>query len=151
MMLNIKDELFLRIKKKLKEEAQEQTIGMNKLASILLTPSNETIESEARSIVIDILQDCLTEISPAANTGLKFKRGRKTNTGSVIRKAIAKQLKQNLTLKNPQLWDVVAAKPPKGWTACDNRAGKYLEGSKPGQNMNYARFCNVCGEERKKL
>jgi len=83
--------------------------------------------------------------------GRLFTNGRKSGTGGPIRKAVAKLLKANPGLKNPELWSAVAAKPPKGWEAFDNRAGKYFEGSKPAENMNYKRFCNVCGEERKKI
>ncbi len=83
--------------------------------------------------------------------GQKFHAGRKSNTGSVIRKAIAKLLQKDQALKNPALWSAIANKPPKGWTAFDNKIGKYLEGKKAEDNMSYARFCNVCGEERNKI
>lgn len=86
----------------------------------------------------------------AVVTGKKFTQGRKSNTGSIIRKAIAKLLKADATLKNPVLWTAVATKPPRGWTAHDNHLGKYLEGVGT-KNMNYERFCTVCGEERKKI
>jgi len=82
--------------------------------------------------------------------GSKFEQGRKPNTGSVIRKCIAKILEKKPAMKNPELWKAVADKPPRGWTAYDNRVGKYLEG-KENKNMSYERFCNVCGEERKKI
>jgi hypothetical protein len=82
--------------------------------------------------------------------GIKFVDGRKDNTGSVIRKRIAKILEKKPAMKNPELWAAVAANPPRGWTAYDNRVGKYLEGEK-NKNMTYGRFCNVCGEERKKI
>lgn len=83
--------------------------------------------------------------------GRLFTNGRKSGTGGPIRKAVAKLLKANPDLKNPELWIAVAAKPPKGWGAFDNRAGKYFEGAMPKEGMNYERFCNVCGEERKKI
>lgn len=82
--------------------------------------------------------------------GVKFTQGRKKNTGSPIRKAVAKLLAKNPTLKNPELWDAISSKSPRGWRASDNRIGKYLEGPNMA-NMNYDRFCNVCGEERKKV
>lgn len=84
-------------------------------------------------------------------TGRKFRAGRKPNTGSIIRKKIASLLKKNPAMKNPELWAAVAARPPRGWTAYDNRVGKYLEGTKADDSMGYARFCTVCGEERKKI
>jgi len=82
--------------------------------------------------------------------GMKFSRGRKKGAGGPIRKAVAKLLKANPSMKNPQLWEAIKAKPPKGWGALENRLGKYLEG--PGNaSMSYQRFCNVCSEERKKI
>ena len=85
-----------------------------------------------------------------AVAGLKFNRGRKTGATSPIRKAIARELKKSPGMKNPELWDAIAAKPPKGWEFCDNSLGRYAEAS-GGKNMGYKRFCNVCGEERGKL
>ena len=85
----------------------------------------------------------------AVNTGVRFIAGRKTNSGGPIRKIIAKMLKKNTAMKNPELWAAVTAKPPRGWTfVC---FGKRLE-VKQGQGaMTQGRFFNVCGEERKKL
>jgi hypothetical protein len=82
--------------------------------------------------------------------GIKFTEGRKSNTGGPIRKAIARLLKRNHDLKNPEIWAFLKSKPPKGWDFLENSAGKYIEGPKM-KNMNYQRFCNVCGEERKKI
>lgn len=85
-----------------------------------------------------------------ARHGQVFKDGgRKLGTGSPIRKEVARLLKKNPAMKNPELWEAVKAKPPKGWQAFENRVGKYIEGPKM-DNMGYGRFCNVCGEERKK-
>lgn len=53
-------------------------------------------------------------------------------------------------MTNPALWGAIKAKPPRGWEVCENRVGKYIEGPNMA-NMSYERFCNVCGEERKKL
>lgn len=84
-----------------------------------------------------------------ALTGIKFRKGRKVNTGGPIRKAIIRELKKHPDMKNPELWDALVDRPPKGWEFCDNRQGRYAVGPH-GQPMSYARFCNVCGEERKK-
>ncbi|BAN35023.1 hypothetical protein SCD_n01194 [Sulfuricella denitrificans skB26] len=85
-----------------------------------------------------------------APIGIKFTRGRKPNTVSPIRKAIAKLLKANSAIKNPEIWESMKHKSPRGWTACDNHLGKYFEGPE-NKNMNYERFCNVCSDERKKI
>lgn len=82
--------------------------------------------------------------------GLKFTLGRQPGAASPIRKAIARELKKAPGMKNPELWDAIAAKPPKGWEFCRNSLGRYAEAS-GGKNMDYKRFCNVCGEERGKL
>ena len=79
--------------------------------------------------------------------GFLFKKGRRPNTGSPIRKRIAVLLRKNPNLKNSELWKAIEQKPPKGWTAFDNPSGKYLEGPE-NKNMSYRRFCNVCAEER---
>lgn len=87
----------------------------------------------------------------AARVGVKFKRGRKPNTGGPIRKAVAKLLANSPSMKNPALWEAIKNKPPRGWKVFDNRAGKYIEGPKAtDKDMGYARFCTVAGEERKK-
>lgn len=82
--------------------------------------------------------------------GQKFTLGRKTGAVSPIRKAIARELKKCPGMKNRELWDAIAAKPPKGWEFLDNSLGQYAEGD-GGGNMSYARFCNVCAEERRTL
>ncbi len=86
-----------------------------------------------------------------AATGKKFNAGRKITSGGPIRKKIAALLKVSPTMKNPELWDAVIAKLPKGWAHYDNRQGKYLEGPKAGEGMKLKRFYNVCGEERIKI
>ncbi|MES2367270.1 MAG: hypothetical protein V4563_15440 [Pseudomonadota bacterium] len=117
--------------------------------------SLEQINQPTHNDVQVILKSVLTVHKKdrlAAVEGKKFSAGRKINTCGVIRKAITKLLKADPTLKNPSLWSAIASNPPRGWTAYDNHAGKYLEGPKAGQNMDYkGRFCTVCGEERKKI
>lgn len=83
--------------------------------------------------------------------GRKFKLGRKLNTGGPIRRAIKRALKSQPAMKNPEIWESIAATPPRGWQFFDNRAGKYVEGPTASQIMSYARFCNVCAEERKAM
>lgn len=87
----------------------------------------------------------------AAKAGVKFLRGRKPNTHGPIRKSIARLLMKSSSMKNPELWAAIAAKPPRGWQAFENLHGKYFEGPQPDKNMSYSRFCNVAGEERKRL
>lgn len=82
--------------------------------------------------------------------GQAFSDGRKRGAGGPIRKAIAALLKRRPTMKNLELWEAIANRPLKGWTAFNNRLGVYLEGPSVAQ-MRYRRFCNVCGEERRKL
>jgi hypothetical protein len=91
------------------------------------------------------------ELRPIAETGRKFIAGRKSNTGSPVRKAIATLLKNDAEMKNRELWKAIKNKPPRGWTVMENTQGKYIEGSKAGQNMSYTRFSAVAKEERDKL
>lgn len=86
-----------------------------------------------------------------ALTGIKFRKGRKVNSGGPIRKAIARELNKNPSLKPRQIWAILASKPPKGWEFFDNSAGRYIEGPKGGEGMGYTRFSEVCKEERDKL
>ena len=81
----------------------------------------------------------------------KFTVGRKPGSVGPIRKEIEDLLKKNPTMKNTELWAAIGAKPPRGWQFYDNRAGKYIEGPKSGDNMGYLRFCNVAWEERIKF
>jgi hypothetical protein len=86
-----------------------------------------------------------------AEHGQRFKDGRKPGSSGPVRKAIAKFLAKNQAMKNPELWEAIKNKPPKGWQAYENaRFGKYFEGP-AGAKMEYGRFCTVCGEERKKV
>jgi hypothetical protein len=89
--------------------------------------------------------------SDIAATGEKFRAGRTPNTSGPIRKAITKLLKSHPDMKNKQLLDAIAAKPPRGWKYYDNRTGKYFEGRKAGDHMGEGRFYNICSEERKKI
>lgn len=90
-------------------------------------------------------------IARQVTLGNKFTNGRKPGTGGPIRNAIAEILNENHDMKNPELWQEVTAKPPRGWIAYDNRQGKYFEGPTVDDHMGQRRFFTVCGEERKKL
>lgn len=124
-----------------------------KSAAVLMFATLEALEEKSLSdnLLNKIIQALAGLDADAEELGKKFKIGRKPQTGSAIRKTIAKLLKNDPTMENPELWAAVAKKPPKEWTAYDNHVGKYLEGKKASDSMGYARFCNVCGEERKKL
>lgn len=89
------------------------------------------------------------ELYDDAIKGEKFnKPGR---GAGLFRKIITGLLKKNPAMKNPELWAVVANKPPKGWSPFDNRQGKYLEGRTIDDHIGQRRFFTICGEERKKL
>ena len=91
----------------------------------------------------------LLYMGPLAQHGKKFP-GRKVGSYAPIHKAIARLLKQR-PIKNLQLWDTLKSRPPRGWTFFDNSQGKYIEGPKASDGMNYSRFRNIASEERKKL
>ncbi|HEY0876917.1 MAG TPA: hypothetical protein VGE10_00545 [Zeimonas sp.] len=96
------------------------------------------------------------DMVPLARRGRKFEGGRKLGAVGPIRKAIRRLLKNDPTLKNADLWDLVKARLPRGWTAFDNRTGRYLEKpSRPEQKqiekVEYSTFCNIAADERKAL
>lgn len=80
-------------------------------------------------------------------TAALFTTGRKAGTKGTIRKAVASLLKKHPDMKNPQLWDALKAKPPKGCEFCNNSLGEYID--RPGGYTSYATFRNICSEERK--
>jgi hypothetical protein len=92
-------------------------------------------------------------LKPLANQrlGEKFKQGRKLGTVGPIRKKIAALLKRYPSMKNEELWAKIAARPPNGWAAMDNRLGRYFEGPTASDNMSYATFIKRASDERKKL
>lgn len=68
-----------------------------------------------------------------------------------IRKEIARQLAKNPAAKNPELFAIISAKPPRSWEFIDSsRQGEYFSGPE-NVEMKKARFMNVCGQERRKL
>jgi hypothetical protein len=104
---------------------------------------------EAYAAALEDVQ-ATTRLVGDAELGRSFKTGRKAGAGGPIRAAIAKALKKNPRMTSAALWDALAAKPPRGWVFRENDLGKYAEGPQ-NVNMNWARFQNVCSEERKKL
>jgi hypothetical protein len=96
-------------------------------------------------------------LTPAAAFGKPFKdNADRERTPGPIRKAIRRLLEKNPDLKNPEIWELICAKPPRGWYA---EEPKYFRDLKPeliGPNpktdkCGYHNFCNLCGEERKKV
>jgi hypothetical protein len=78
------------------------------------------------------------------------KNSSKPRKPSPIRKAIARELAKNPKLWPRQLWEVLAKKHPKGWDFDgEGREGRiWITGREP---MGYARFSEVCKEEKDKL
>ena len=109
------------------------------------------IQAENEQRVSKTMLEGQKVIHDFALTGIKFRKGRKVNSGGPIRKAIARELNKNSALKPRQIWGILTSKPPKGWEFFDNSAGKYIEGPKGGDGMGYTRFSEVCKEERDKL
>lgn len=105
---------------------------------------NAVSESEQQAIV-----DAYAGLDlDATATGKKFTAGRKPNAGGKIRAAVRKLLTKKPAMKNAELWRAIAAKPPKGWEFFDNSYGIYADGP-GGKSIGYARFQNVCAEERR--
>ena len=82
-------------------------------------------------------------------TGLKFLNGRKPGTKGPVRKAVEAYLKKHPAAKNAEIWLALKGKPPRGWTFMENRQGRYIEGPEPGDNIDIARFRNICADARR--
>lgn len=81
--------------------------------------------------------------------GKKFP-GRKPGSIGPVRKFIRARLAKNHAATNEELWAAIKAKPPKSWTPMEStRLGRYIEGPNAGDNVGWARFCNIASEERK--
>lgn len=101
-------------------------------------------------ISLDSIEGLTVLSGELAARGKKFLDGRKPGTGGPIRKEVAKLLANDPTLRNPELWKAVKENLPRGWEAGKlAKYGEYVEAHP--EKMFYRRFCNVCGEERKKL
>lgn len=102
------------------------------------------------------LQTEIERLEPLAHTGAKFKAGRKSNSLGPLAKAVRSHLKESIDSSAKEVWSALSAKPPKGLTFCDNRAGKYVEYDKRTvagnlKDTNYPRFRNIVTEQRKYL
>jgi len=104
-------------------------------------------QADQQWIKVLILRDAI----PLARRGAKFSPGRDKGAGGPVRRAIKALLTKAPGMKNAELWERVKARPPRGWTAYDNRVGRYIEGPTPAQVTSYSRFCNIAAEERKAL
>ncbi|RRA01111.1 hypothetical protein [Burkholderia cepacia] len=79
----------------------------------------------------------------------RFAAGRQRGAVGPIRLAIRAALARAPGASTDELWRMVAAAPPRGWTLHDNRAGKYAEGPEAGQNVDYRAFANHASAERR--
>ena len=104
--------------------------------------------SEEASVFF-IAKELLEKLKPLLDQGKAFISGRKPGAVGPIHKAIRKLLAKNPQMKNPEIWEAIKEKPPKGWSVCENRLGKYIDGPS-GKNMKDRRFKNICAEERQK-
>ncbi|WP_430226823.1 hypothetical protein [Paraburkholderia tropica] len=86
------------------------------------------------------------------NLGDVFKGGRKQGAVSPVRKAVRRELARDPKASTATLWQRISANPPKGWEFRDSaRVGRYAEGPRGGQNMNFRTFANAASAERKLL
>jgi hypothetical protein len=106
--------------------------------------------SDALQQAMQAMQE-VRPVEKLAFHGRQFRKGRKLNTAGPIRKAIERLLRRNHGATNGQLWQQIAAYPPKGWQFMDNHLGRYIEGPTAGDGMDYPRFRNIASEVRKAL
>lgn len=78
-----------------------------------------------------------------------FAGGRQPGAVGPLRLAVRAALVRAPSASTAELWRMVAAAPPRGWTLHENRAGRYAEGPEGGDNVNYRAFANYASAERK--
>jgi hypothetical protein len=89
---------------------------------------------------------------PKGQLGEKFMRGRKPESGSLLRRPIRAALRTGEAKTAAQVWAVLKANPPKGVSFHDARWGeaKYVE-TEGRHRTGYRRFANIVSEEKRKL
>ncbi|WP_186191994.1 hypothetical protein [Burkholderia gladioli] len=92
--------------------------------------------------------DALVDIAVHAHHD-RFAAGRQPGAVGPIRLAIRAALARAPGAPTAELWRMVAAAPPRGWTLHDNRVGRYAEGPEAGQNVDYRAFANHASAERR--
>lgn len=84
--------------------------------------------------------------------GKAMRKGRKPGAVGTVRKRIRALLAKDAARENLELWELLKARPPKGWEFIDHgelRERWFLD--YPGGSMSWRRFCNACAEERARL
>lgn len=89
------------------------------------------------------------EVAPLLEVGKKFTAGRKRGAVGPVRRAIRSVLKRRPGARASEVWDALAASPPRGLTVCDNRVGRYIETGPGTDSTSYERFANIVSEEKK--
>lgn len=133
------------------DEAEENRRTLETWLKDLRT-AHEAGNVELRILAIDRLLLGLKATKqwiPLSAVGAKFIAGRKPGAAGRVRRAIAAHLKQHPNAKNPEIWEALRSKPPKGWCFYANRLGEYIE-HQDGETKR-AQFNNICGEERRKI
>ena len=87
-------------------------------------------------------------VAPLADTGRRFRGGRKAGSAGPVRLAIRRVLSRNSTASALQVWEAINTRPPKGMALYDSpRLGKYIE-TKGRKDTGWARFQTIVSEER---
>ena len=146
-------------------KAQQETLGKKLIQSLATvdTPGTKLASvdmalrvaatgkfSNAGQIVRRILsgEDDRVTLKILAKIGANFLGGRKEGAVGPVRKFIRKALRKNSAYTNAELWSAFKKSPPKGWCAMDNNTGRYIEGPKASDNLNYKGFRNAASKER---
>tara|TARA_R110002049_G_scaffold163963_4_gene329994 strand:+ start:62 stop:574 length:513 start_codon:yes stop_codon:yes gene_type:complete len=134
------------LRKAEKDKRVKSSPGASEFLELTIELASDALTASTAEQAIEPLNHAM----PLAIIGEAFRKGRKVNTGSPIRKAIARELAKDYTLKPRELWAILESKPPKGWDFDgEGRDGRiWVTGRKP---MGYPRFSAVCKEEKDKL
>lgn len=118
------------------------------VAEALRVAGRSEVHARLRGGVPVSFFDALVDLAVHAHHD-RFAAGRQLGAVGPIRLAIRAALVRAPSASTAELWRMVAAALPRGWTLNDNRAGKYAEGPEAGQNVDYRAFANHASAERK--
>src|SRR5688572_17706683 len=105
---------------------QSFTTATQKLGAAVTAASNQAV---------------IVRLSEDANFGKPFRRGKRKGANGIFLTLVKRLLRAKPKLSNMEIWRSVSNHPPTGWTAFDNRTGKYLEGPKL-KNISFKTLCN---------
>lgn len=102
-------------------------------------------ELARRSVLADSAGDALIPV------GMNFvKGGRQPGAVGDVRREVRRILKRAPNATAAKVWAAIKGAPPKNFSVCENRLGKYIEVKSAGsiKTTSYARFANIVSAEK---